>query len=355
MVEDDRVDGGSDPVVLGRELAAARATEDRHVPPGPSPIADIDYPAGSGNLWRRWVELPQDAAMSVFIGGYAAAAEPDRVVTRASLTMDDLYTVLLFAERRAFAAIHTGDPAAAVEAFDALSAIDTERVDWRDVTVTAMLAAYAASHAGMPAVAAAEGAIGRADPQVAKVLSRAADDEEIDLAKSCGYRVVATADGPALFEDGGKSYEPDRDLVPIALGVAAVIEGERTYRVQRLSIGKHLSPVWVAAETDERVAAAVENLTGCGSVHAAPLAGTGRNPGDHFLTVYLAEAATAEDAAVVAEGATRGGRPGSVGLGVAAGRLCAVFVAACVVADEPSFESAESLTRFQAPVAALLG
>src|SRR5262249_53204218 len=205
--------------------------------------------------------------------------------------------------------------------------VDIERVDWRDVAVTAALAAYATSSAGVPAATSAAAAIDRADPRVAEVLSGTATGE-IDLAESCGYRVVATADGPALFEDGYKSYEPDRDLVPVALGLATAIEGEGTYRVEGLGIGDNLPPVWVAANVDERVAAAIEGLTACASIRAVPIAGSGRNPGDHFLKVYLAEAATAEDAAALAAGAGRGGRSGSVVLGVAADRLCAVLVGA---------------------------
>jgi hypothetical protein len=73
---------------------------------------------------------------------------------RAGLTMDDLYTVLRYADRRAFAAIRSGDGHAVGDAFDAVSAIDVERVDWRDVAMTAMLASYAASCAGVSARAA---------------------------------------------------------------------------------------------------------------------------------------------------------------------------------------------------------
>jgi hypothetical protein len=356
MVEDGTVDSGSDGVVvLGGELAAAEAAEQRHVPPGPSPIAGVDYPDESGDLWRPWVERPEDSAMSVFVGSYAAAGEPDRVVTRACLTMDDLYTVLLFARRRALAAIRTGDPHAAVEAFDALSAIDIERVDWRDAATDAMFAAYAAPYAGIPATEAAEGAIGRADPQMAEVLSEAVnDDEEIDLAESCGYRVVTTADGPALFDDESEPYEPDRDLVPIALGVAAAIEGEHTYLIDTLTVAEELPLVWVVSETDPQVEAAIGRLTGCVSIRALPVAGAGPDPNHHYLNIYLAEAATAEDAATIARGAARGERSRSAALGIAAGRLCAVLIAATVGTDQPPFETAESLARFQAPISALL-
>jgi hypothetical protein len=354
MVEDDEPGARSDNVVmLGREMAAALATERAHVPTGPSPIADVDYPQGSADLWR-WVERAQDAAMSAFIGTYVAATEPDRAMTRASLTMADLYTVLLFARRRAFAAIRTGDPRAAVEAFDAVSAVDIARVDWRDVAVAAMLARYAASRAGIPAPTAAVQAIRRADPPVAQVISDIVDDDEFDLAEASGYRVVTTVDGAALFDDGYEPYAPDRDLVPIASAFAAVLEHEGNYRVESLGIADKIPPIWVAADTDPRVAAAVEGLTGCASIHAVPVAGHGRNSHEHFLNVYLAEAATLQDAVTIAQGASHGGRPGSAVLGVATGRLCAVVVAACSVHGRPSLENAETMARFQPMLSVLL-
>src|SRR5215470_11154775 len=108
MAEDNAAGGSDDVVVLGGEMTAAMAAEQRHVPAGPSPIAGIDYPDGSGDLWR-WVERPQDEAVSAFIRSYTAAGEPSQAVMRASLTMHDLYTVLRFAQRRAFAAMRTGD------------------------------------------------------------------------------------------------------------------------------------------------------------------------------------------------------------------------------------------------------
>jgi hypothetical protein len=337
--------------VLGTELAAAAAAERRRVPTGPSPIAHVRYPPRAGDLWR-WVEQPADATMSEFVSAYAAADGQSQGRTRASLTMRDLYTLLLFARRRGFAAIRTGDPAAAAEAYDALSAIDIERVDWRDVWSAAMLAGYAASRAGAPV--AADAAVGRADPRVAEILSRAAV-AKVDLSKACGYRVVPASDGLVLFDDGYKRYEPDRDLVPIALGIAAAIEHDGTYRVDGLGICQGIPPFWAAADTDRRVAAAIEQLTGCASVHATPIDGPPTGMYDHFLSARLAEAATVEDATTIAQKANRSRRSGTTAMAVTAGRLCAVFVAACALADQPSRETAETLARFQPTVMALLG
>jgi hypothetical protein len=70
--------------------------------------------------------------------------------------------------------------------------------------------------------------------------------------------------------------------------------------------------------------------------------------------VYVAEASTLQDAVTIAQGASHGGRAGSAVLGVAAGRLRAVVVAACSVYEQPSFENAETMARFQPRLSTLL-
>jgi hypothetical protein len=344
MTDSEWPDQNDQPIVLGSELAEAARVERDHVPPGPSPIAGVRYDEPAAVLWR-WVDSPEDDAVSEFVRAYVAADDSTRARMRASLRMDDLYTVLLFARRRALAAMRAGDPHDVVAAFDAVSAIDVERVDWRDVVVAATFAAYAAAHAGIAAESAAAGAMSRADETVSEILSEVVGEDEIDLAEACGYRLVATPDGPALFDDEYETYEPDRDLVPIALGIATAIENESTYSVDALTIASDLPTVWLG--DDERVAAAIRNLTGCVSVYAEPAEETGIDPGEHFLVGFLAEAANDQDAALIAAGADHDGPSGSVVIGAAAGRLCVILVASCNVAEQPSFETIDSMARFR--------
>jgi hypothetical protein len=270
VVGQDATDDGSDQwAVLGREMAEARAVEEQHVLPSSSPLAGVDYPEAAADLWR-WADCPQDAVMSAFVDSYAAADARARAVLRASMTMDDLYTVLLFAKRRAFAAIRTGDTGAVVDAMDAISTIDIDRVDWRDVSMAAMLAAYSAARSGMTVVTAAAGAIRRSTRPVAEILSDVAGRGEIDLPEACGYREIATAGGPILVEDGYAPYQPDRDLIDVALSVASAIEVDGTYQVTAVGLAADLPPVWVGANTGTPAAVAIDNLTGCTSIR--PLA-----------------------------------------------------------------------------------
>jgi hypothetical protein len=336
---DERSD---EPVVLGAELAAARAAQRRHVPAGPSPLAGVAYPPGSGELWR-WVERDEDATVAEFLRSYAAAGGPARVAARSSLDMDDLYTLLLFARRRALAALRTGDAGAVGDAFDALSAIDVERVDWRDAAVVAVLATFAAQHVGDPSELAGA-AVSRAADDMAEMLAEIAGSAPVELAEDAGYRLVDTGSGPVLLEDDLEDYEPGRDLIPLALELARRVEAEGSYEVDSVEVATEVAGIWVGADADDAVAQALVGVSGCVSLHAHP--GAGDRALRHFLLGYLAEAATAQDAATIAAGTARGGRAGAEVTGVAVDRWFAVLVAACTVAGEPSVEDAASLARF---------
>lgn len=125
----------------------------------------------------------------------------------------------------------------------------------------------------MNVVSAAAVAIRRSTRPVAEILSDVARRGEINLPEACGYREVATAAGPILVEDGYAHYQPDRDLIDVALSVASAIEVDGTYRVTAVGIAADLPPVWVGASTGTHAAVAIDNLSACTSIHATPRAG----------------------------------------------------------------------------------
>lgn len=331
-------------VFLGMQLAVTRVAEELHrvTASGPSPLRDVGYPAGAGVLWK-WVDAPQDADVWAFVRAYTGAPDRDRV--RSSLTMDDFSTLMTFARRCVLAALRNEDPGAAEAAFDALSAVDVERVDCRDVVVAAAMAGYAAHRVGLSADEVLVGAVSRAQPAVAEILERAVA-REVDLAGDWGYREVVTAAGPVLIESDG--HPACDELLSRALAIAELLEDDGKYGVTDIDEVTELPAVWLG---DDPVAgAARERLLGCVSVHAEP-------PGDglrHFLLVFLADAADEQDAEAVAAAAHQSTDYDTAKLGIAVGRRCAVVVARSAVVAQPSIEDTTSLTRFATPLRLLL-
>jgi hypothetical protein len=332
----------TDDVFLGLDLAVAQVAEELHrvTASGPSPLRDIAYPSRAAVLWR-WVDAPEDATVWAFVRAYSGI--DDRAKVRSSLTMDDFYTLMTFTRRCVLAALRNEDPGAVEAAFDALSAIDLARVDWRDVVVAASLASFAARRVGLPPEEVLSGAVLRAESQVGDILEQAIT-KEIDLA---GYREVRTAAGPVLVESAGRNESVD--LLVRALGVAELIEDDGRYAVSGAGEVAELPAVWLS--DSPATAEARRRLRECVSVHAEPPESRFR----HFLLVFLAEAADERDAELIAEAARSRVDDGTVQLGIAVGRRCAVVVARSGVMAESSIEDPESLARFNGPIRALLG
>lgn len=331
----------TDDVFLGMELAVARVADELHrvTAAGPSPLRDTEYPDAAAVLWR-WVDAPQDAPVWAFVRAYCEV--PDRQRVRDSLTTEDFHTLITYARRCALAALRNEDPGAVEAAFDALSAVDLARVDWRDVAVASSLAAYAARRVGVEADEVLVGAVPRAEPAVGDILARAVTSD--DLVGDWGYREVRTAAGPVLLQSGGSSSE---ELLMLALGVADLVERDGTYEVTDAGVADELPAVWLGNAPD--AVSARRGLRGCVKVHAEPVGVRFRD----FLLVFVAEAADPAAAEVIAAAAGQHG-DGTPQLGVAVGSRCAVVVASSAVVGQPSIEDRQSLSRFLDPVRALL-
>ncbi|HEX6361118.1 hypothetical protein [Actinophytocola sp.] len=307
--------------------------------PRRSPLRDIAYDRSAAALWR-WVDAPQDAALTAFVEEYGKADDPAAV--RSRLTPGDFYTLMTFARRCVLAALRTSAPALARTAFEALSAIELDRIDWRDMAVVSSLVSYAARRVGLAPDEVLTGAVLRAEPAVADILRNATTGE----GGSGGYHELKTPSGPVLVEISG----PVRgavDLLKRALRVAEAIEADGRYDVSNVAVEREVPAVWLV-ETPE-AATARRRLRRCVSVRAEP-------PGDraNFLLVFLAEAESEEAAETVASAARRRVMDQASLLGIAAGRRCAVVVARSAVYGEPSIEDGPSLTRFVAPITTVL-
>lgn len=330
-----------DSVLLEMKVAVFRRALELHdvTALGPSPLRKVEYPSKASVLWR-WVDAPQDAPVWTFVRAYTRAIDHARV--RSSLTMDDFYTLITFAQRCVLAALRNEDPAAVEAAFDALSAIDLTRVDRRDVVVTASLAFYAARRVELDPEEVLVGAVRRAEQQVGEILDQAATQES-DLAWDGGYHEVATPAGSVLVESGDKSSADD--LLTLALGVAELVQNDGIYEVDGVAMTSELPAVWLGGNTDiDHV-----RLRGCVKVHAEPSGVRFRD----FLLVFMAETEHERDAEAIAAAAVGPGRAGTVRLGIAVGRRCVVVISTSVV-GEPCVEDAKSLARFDAPIRALL-
>jgi hypothetical protein len=345
---------GEAAVVLGQEMADAIEREERHravTGAAASPLAGVAYDQRAGELdLHRFVESPVDTAVGEFAASYERLGPEEAGEVRAALSLDDFYTLLAFVRRSVLAALrHRSNPPIHL-GLVALTAIDRERVDWRDVAVAAELVAWAIARTGGDHAAELQQAARRCEPGVAEALSGIAARPAAELEPGM-WRAVETAAGPILADDYFERFEPTIDLVGIALAVQDVIEGD-AYRVSGMTVATDLPPVWLTATDPAALERALDRARACVGIHAELDPGAAPAAEDQQLLVFLADASSIEDARLLAAAAVP--TESHEALGVAEGTVCCVVIGSSTVIGVPAFERDGSLERFEEPLRSAL-
>jgi len=344
------------PVVLGAELANAKAVEARHreATPAPSPLVGVRYDLapGEGDLFR-FVESSRDEVILRFIHYCRGLDHGERAQVRSSLTMDDLYTLLTFARRAALRALRANDSEIVVRGIEAISLIDAERIDRRDAVWESALLAYAGGRTGLNVGDAFTAAASAAEPGISEVLGRFAHERVDNLEDDWGYGELTTPAGVILVSDGGEPFAPTIDLVSIAFDIVAVIE-DGPWRVSDVETGSDMPAVWLRRGDPKAVETALDSMRACVAINGALLPSVSARPGAQQLTVFLGEFADSNAAGAIAAATGPGSRGGFAGIGVAGGPVCAVMVSRSVMQGVDAYEGEVSLERFRAGLVRIL-
>jgi hypothetical protein len=344
-----------EPLALGAQMAAALAAEARHQAEAPdrSPLAGIGYDPTRGELnLLDFAEVSQDDAIDGFVDTFAAADPDERMQLRSSLTMDDFYTVLVYARRAAVRAMRSADSRLALRAVIALAVIDLDRIDWRDLAWQVGILRYAFGRIGADTAEAFEQATALAAGQTARFLGSVERRSAASLS-DWGYREIQTDAGAGFIEDDGRPYQPRSDLVGRARAVAAVLN-DGTWRLGEPAVGSDLPAVWLRAGLADDLEPATRSITGCVKLQGSLIDQTSPGAPAQYMLVFLAETSHPRAATIIASAAGPSSGSSFAALGIAAGPLCAVVIARSVVRGTPSVETRVSLQRFrQALVKAL--
>src|SRR5262245_26029341 len=131
-------DQAKPPVVLGVELAAALAAEERHKAEGSrasSPLPAEQYDPESNELGLIRPRLGKlDTAIAKLTRKFAKASESQRAAIRDSLSLDQFYALVEFSGRAAVFALRDRSPEWLTSGVKAAAMIAAERIDWRDIT-----------------------------------------------------------------------------------------------------------------------------------------------------------------------------------------------------------------------------
>jgi hypothetical protein len=347
-------------VVIGSNQAKAALAEERRKQKGdsgksPMPAPIYDFWRGEGSLVNP-VKNSLDSELSELCERFEKSDAKLRAKMRTSISMDEFYTLLLFSKRSAVFAIRERDLNWLGNGLTAVAMIEAERTDVRDILWALSLLYHSARRVGADANQLFRAAAKLSEPHVSKLLTGfiGRPAKEKDLRSSWGYDEVETKDGTGFIGWGFADYRPTCDLKRIVIDIGDLVEKDK-YQTSSVEVAAELPPVWLQSKENRSIDLTLKKVRAGASVHAD------LRPNEHptyksqVLMVFLVEV---EDERVAQEllGMSRQKKPTDYSMiGIAEGRLFCLLVARSFVHGVESFETSESVLRFEKGITEILG
>jgi hypothetical protein len=347
--------------VLGQQMAdARRKEEERLLTPGveESPLAGRSY-----DKWAGEFDLsdprhsPLDDKLVAFCRRFAASDADARRLLRRSISMDELYTLIAFANRCAVFAIRSRAIATVEDGLVALAAIDPSRIDFRDAVSSINLLDHAARAIGAKASGPFTFAASLADETMGQRILEftTMPYAERDIRTMSGYVQVETDHGPGFMRWNLEPYRPTVALDRVASALSRLIAADK-YEPSSIALASKLPAVWFSKGDTLKLEHALHAVRAGVSISAE------LRPSDTYdymhqkLLAFLVELKNdrfADDLYRVAENTHTIARPFAI-MAAVSGRLFCLIVGRSFVMGTSNHETDASLHRFAAGVTRLL-
>jgi len=347
------------PLKRGSKLAAYTLVS--KTPAKAKPLSQLSgrYDFWSGHLdWLNPTPADLDDEIRSLCQRFIGATERGRADLAASLSSEDSYALQHFAGRMAILGLRSKDVDLLREGLTAANAVNAPVMDFRDLGHPFDRLYYCLRRSGFDAdrefEAAAERFGGRMSEVMrarAHLLSPLAIDE---FREKDGIIEVESADGAGFIDTWYETYHPAVDLIGPTVGLVGTLRNETHYQFEGVRMACFL-PWPLRVPSESRVGDPPPGVLGAceASARLRPEYDPGPNHGSVFaqeLSLYLAQAETAERAGELAEVANGIVQERAVLLGVSRGSLLGIAFAVSSQQDSPPVETATALGRFRRPL-----
>ena len=304
------------------------------------------------------VRHPLDTKLAALSRRFARMSESKRAAMRSAIRMGEFYTLLEFARRAAVFAVRERRAARVVDGLTAVTMIEAERVDWRDILVAVGLLHHAAGRVGLDGDQLLRDVSPLAEPGTAALLddirTRPRREKTLD---AWGYQEVETEGGIGFVDGEFRQTRSKYNLLAIATEIAAVLRADR-YRPS-IEAGEAMPAVWLESgrnyATVEKALRAVREAVSID----ADLRRTRGVPADSqhcvvFLHEMRSKAAARQLLDIARRRRPRPGRDSVCKVELAEGHLFCLMIARSWRSGVRSYETPDSLARFAGPLADIL-
>ena len=345
-------------IVLGEEFAKAKQAEEARKRTGGT--GESPMPSGEYDRWRGEHSLINpaknslDSELSGLCQRFATSEAQARAVMRTAISLEEFYTLLTFSSRAAVFALRERNVDWIKNGLRAVAMIEAERTDARDILLSIPLLYHSAKRIGANADQLFREAAELSEPNVKELLVGFINrsDEEKDIRSSWGYDEVETASGVGFIGWEFEEYNPTYDLKKIVIELGEVIAKDK-YQPS-LDVASSLPPVWLQSKENPTLESVLKRVRGGASISGDLRPAEHPSHSSQALMVFLVEMEDSRSAQELLEMSKRK-RPDDYSMvGVAEGKLFCLVVGRSIQQGVASFETAQSLQRFAAPVAEVL-
>ena len=345
--------------VLGGQLAQAMEAEQQRKSrddTGKSPMPNGEY-----DFWRGEAYLINpapsalDSTLRELCQSFAKGGEESRAKTRAAISMEEFYTLLTFSRRAAVFGIREQNAAWLVDGLTALSMIELDRVDFRDVFVSVSLLHHSAVRIGQNGTQLLSGAAALSEPRVSGLIydfiNRPPEDKV--LRAKWGHDEVETGDGIGFIGWMFQDYNPTYDLKRIAVDLAEYIAADK-YQPDLVSIATALPGIWLETKDNASLDKSLQAVRGSATINCQLRPNEHPDHESHMFTIFLVEVADESAAKTLLELSKKKRPADYCMLGLAEKKLFCLVVARSFVTGKKAFETSDSLARFSKGIAEIL-
>lgn len=357
--EKSQSDSSDEPFVLGQQLADASRAETKWRESGaggksPLPESEYDFWRGDLNLIAPTANSLDDEIRHV-CKQYARSDANDRLKTRRSISMDQFYTLMNFANRAAVFGIRESKAEVVADGLTAIAMIEQERVDFRDIHLCLGLLYHAANKARGNANEMFRAAAALSEPEVSGYFMRFIEQtpEYRDLRTSWGYDEVQTDDGIGFINWGFSKYNPTIDMTSTIIEISKLVSSD-SYQPSHIEVATELPDVWLGSRDNASLQRILSSIRAGSTVSASLRPDKHSEHRSQQFTIFLVETISDSDAQTLYQFAQENKSPSHSKLAMAKSRLFCLVVARSFVDGVDSFETNESLTRFSAGLKLIL-
>ncbi len=270
---------------------------------------------------------------------------------RKAISMDEIYTLLLFSKRATVFGIKKGQINYIKNGLSAIAMIESERCDYRDILVSLSFLYYGASKIGFNPDHILNDVAKLSEKNVSDLITGFVkrNKRDKDLRQVSGYQEIETDQGTGFIESGFKDFKPTKEIIKIAIEISNYLENDK-YLPGIVQAATEIPPIWFSADNDKNIVKVLKSAKGVISVSSGLQKNKHLDSESQMLLIFIGEMQSDMDAELLLIKSQEQNNKDFYRLGINRNNLFCLVITRSIVHGVDAFETPETIKRFEKPI-----